>query len=148
LDHGIGLFLHWRREARQRIEALEAQVDAWTRARDVAEQSIPVRQTAASLAAMRAEAAARELVRVEAPIDTLLKEAKATAADLAAKRAVLRAVQSALDPMSAEAKAIDSFLSPAPSDTFNGAAERHPAAAPWRMAFAALLDDPDTPLPG
>jgi chromosome segregation ATPase len=61
-------------EARQRIEALEAQVDAWTRARDVAEKSIPVRETALGIARMKADAAARELVRAEAPIAALLGE--------------------------------------------------------------------------
>jgi hypothetical protein len=135
-------------ELREAIEKAEREYAAWGSARDLAEQAIPGRQTAVAFARMKAESAARELVLAEVPIAALLGEAEAVAADLAAKRAVLRAVMSALDHTTPEAKAIDRFLSPAPSDAFNGRAENHPAAQPWLAAFKALLNNPDMPLPG
>lgn len=134
--------------ARAALEAAEQKAAVWQSARELAAQAVPIRESALGWAKMKADAAARELVRAEVHIDKLLDEAKATAAQLLAQRAVLRAVQSALDPMSPEAKAIDAFLAPIPADCFNGAASTHPAAQPWRMAFKMLVDHPDTPLPG
>jgi hypothetical protein len=61
-------------DARAALEQAEREMVAWQSARDLAEQTIPGRETALGMAHMTAESAARELVRAETPIAALLGE--------------------------------------------------------------------------
>jgi chromosome segregation ATPase len=133
-----------QRESEEAV--IQAEIDALTKTRAALDAAVTERESAVTHAKGKIKDAAAEVIRSEADIPRLLREAEAVAADIVSRRCELLELQSMLHA-SDERAAIDSFLSrPWLLHEHNRTHSAHQAAQAVTASRDALMRDADAKL--
>jgi len=139
-------------QARHELGALQSQLDALRRARQVADDEIGRRKEALALAEMRVRRMAAGVLRASGAAERLLQGLAELQEQVVQRRLGLRFLLEAGAIPDGEIAAVETLLDssalPAPAsrgDYYDWA--KHPTMTAWTAALKALASDPDARLP-